>query len=161
MGSDSVQIEYGPVRGCYMFGGQYMLWPSSTVVFDIDSGRSYTAEQLAAEVREKAAIERHREVMAALQRIERSVDALRLNAPTIPLEKIDESQRMMRGLFANVVWEAQNLDKYMQRLSACASCENVFDLSDERHAMVQGHHFCPACNIEAIAKANIDGGGET
>lgn len=66
-----------------------------------------------------------------------------------PIESLDEASDLMRGLYANLVWEAKELDGYMKRLSACASCTHVFDLRDPRHAMVDGHHFCPACNLEA------------
>lgn len=72
---------------------------------------------------------------------------------SIPVPDIDEASSLMRGLFANLVWEARNLDEYMQKLSACASCCHVFDLTDPRHAIVDGHHFCPACNIEALQKS--------
>lgn len=70
-----------------------------------------------------------------------------------PVADLDEASHLMRGLFANIVWEARNLDDYMQNLSACASCCHVFDLRDKRHAIVDGHHFCPACNLEAIRRS--------
>lgn len=70
-----------------------------------------------------------------------------------PIERLDEAADVMRGLFGNLLWEAQNLNDYLMRLSACASCTHVFDLRDERHAIVDGHHYCPACNIEALQKS--------
>ena len=69
-----------------------------------------------------------------------------------PLERLDEATDLMRGIFGNLMYEAQSLCDYMINLSACSSCNHVFDLRDERHAVVDGHHFCPACNMEAIAK---------
>lgn len=66
-----------------------------------------------------------------------------------PIADLDEASDLMRGLYANLVYEAKNLDDYMRQLSACASCTHVFDLRDKRHAIVDGHHFCPACNLEA------------
>lgn len=65
------------------------------------------------------------------------------------IERIDEASALMRGIFANLLVEAQSLNDYIGNLSACASCNHVFDLRDPRHAIVDGHHFCPACNIEA------------
>jgi hypothetical protein len=69
------------------------------------------------------------------------------------IETLDEASDIMRGLFGNLLWEANNLNDYMKRLSSCASCSHVFDLTDERHAIVDGHHFCPACNMDALAKS--------
>ena len=66
-----------------------------------------------------------------------------------PIERLDEASSLMRGVFGNLVWEARRLNDYMSQLSACATCTYVFDLRDERHAVVDGNHFCPACNIEA------------
>jgi len=74
----------------------------------------------------------------------------RLDMP--PIETLDDASNLMRGLFGNLVHEARSLDAYMRNLSACASCSHVFDLRDPRHAIVDGHHFCPACNIEAGGK---------
>lgn len=65
------------------------------------------------------------------------------------IERLDEASDLMRGIFSNLVWEAERLQEYHEQLSACASCSHVFDLRDNRHAIVDGHHFCPACNIEA------------
>ena len=70
-----------------------------------------------------------------------------------PLADLDEASHLMRGLFSNLMYEAKSLDDYMQNLSSCASCSHVFDLRDKRHAIVDGHHFCPACTIEAEARA--------
>ncbi len=70
-----------------------------------------------------------------------------------PIGDLDEASDLMRGLFSNLMHEAKSLDDYMQNLSACASCTHVFDLRDPRHAIVDGHHFCPACNIEATRKS--------
>lgn len=70
-----------------------------------------------------------------------------------PIERLDEASDLMRGLFGNLMWEAQNLNDYMMNLSACGSCSHVFDLRDKRHAIVDGNHFCPACNLEALQKA--------
>lgn len=69
-----------------------------------------------------------------------------------PIERLDEASALMRGIFGNLMYEAQNLEDYMGNLSACASCSHVFDMRDSRHAVVDGHHFCPACNIEATTK---------
>lgn len=66
-----------------------------------------------------------------------------------PIKQLDDASELMRGIFNNLLWEAQRLDDYMRQLSACATCNHVFDLRDKRHAIVDGHHFCPACNLEA------------
>ena len=65
------------------------------------------------------------------------------------LRDLDEASGLMRGVFGNLIYEAKKLDDFMQNLSACASCEHVFDLRDPRHKIVDGHHFCPACEIES------------
>lgn len=70
-----------------------------------------------------------------------------------PIADLDEASHLMRGLFGNLMYEAKNLDDYMQSLSACASCSHVLDLRDARHAIVDGEHFCPACNLEATSKS--------
>jgi len=70
-----------------------------------------------------------------------------------PIERLDEATELMRGIFGNLMWEARRLCDYHMNLSACASCSHVFDLRDKRHAIVDGHHFCPACNLEASSKS--------
>ena len=64
-----------------------------------------------------------------------------------------EASTVMRGVFGNLLWEAERLQDYMDKMSACASCSHVFDITDPRHAVVDGHHYCPACNIEAREKS--------
>ena len=70
--------------------------------------------------------------------------------PRPPIASLDEASDLIRGLFANLVHEAKQLDAYYANLSACATCSHVFDLRDLRHAIVDGHHYCPACNLEAL-----------
>jgi hypothetical protein len=69
------------------------------------------------------------------------------------IEWPDEASNVMRGVAGNLIWEAQRLQEYMDNLSSCATCSSVFDLRDKRHAIVDGHHFCPACNIESLWKS--------
>jgi len=65
------------------------------------------------------------------------------------IERRDKASALMRGIFSNLLWEAERMQEYHGQLSSCSSCTHVFDLRDTRHAVVDGHHYCPACNIEA------------
>lgn len=70
-----------------------------------------------------------------------------------PLKDLDEASSLMRGLFGNLMYEAKSLDDYMQKLSVCACCSHVFDTRDPRHRVVDGHHFCPACEMESTTRS--------
>jgi hypothetical protein len=67
---------------------------------------------------------------------------------------LDEQTATMRGLFGNLLYEAQRIEAdVFDQLSSCDTCQHLFDTRDPRCCIEEEFAFCPACELEAAARA--------
>lgn len=59
-----------------------------------------------------------------------------------------ESSSIMRGIFGNLIDEAQRLTDIFQGILACDTCRKWFDATDTRAEIFDSSSHCPACVIE-------------
>lgn len=67
-----------------------------------------------------------------------------------PLKWPSEQTAVMRGLFGNLIHEAERIQKdIFDALGSCSACGHLFDKRDTRHYSDDVGEWCPACNAEA------------